>query len=568
MKAGKKFTVFFVIMIIVSIIITSVGCSKAPSTDGQGNTEKSSDAAQTGQEKNYTISWIGGASSTTIEQNNWVQQQLEAKFPNVKFVNKKGDYTGTAQGAQNTQLMLAAKELPDAGYFYYDGNKLYDELFSRSISYNMLKQYTPSYAKMLDEYPVGKKMNLVEGKTDEYKYLQGFAPFYVETQIWANGFRLDWLEKVGITPNGTVNKAIPDSEVYWTDKPFTETQFMDILDKFTYGDPDGNKKDDTYGMGGCTDKIWVWNSIMGWFGITHGFNVEDNGTTQQWYSSSQYKDFLKFANEIYKKGYLDPEFPTLNWNKMQEKLSANKIGAFETMWLYLNPLYKDRAPAIITDSNPDAKVLFTPLNAGNNGKSGSQAYSLLPWSAGYVFFINAKVDDDKMAMILKILEYTAFDDEGSFMCLFGKEGLHFTWSGEPKKSTPIFTEETTTNKGKTGVLFYNANFISPIKNTKYFLTDFIVSTALPYMSGEWAKTLMYPHRYDPFRQTNLSEIEKEIGATISRIVDDFYYNAITGEIDVDSKWNDYIKDLNKAGYDRYLIELNKAPLYTDIISGK
>lgn len=571
MKHQKRFKVLIVFMLIVSLAVTIVGCGGTKTTDDQRtqSTQGTPPSKTSAPLKNYTISWIGGAASTTIEENNWVQQQLEAKFPNVKFQNKKGDYTGSAQGAQNTQLMIAAGELPDCGYFYYDGNKLYDEGLSRSISLAMIKQHTPGYARLLNENPIGLKMNLVKGKTDEFTFLQGFAPSLNKMNPWASGFRLDWLDKVGIKPNGKVEKADAKSEVYWTDKPFTEDQFMDIIDKFTNGDPDGNGKNgDTYGMGGNIYKTWTWNTILGWYGISEGLNVEDSGKTQMWYASTQYKSFLKFANEIYKKGYLDKEFPTLDWAKWNEKLAANKAGTFDTMWLYLNPAYKDRAPAIITDKNPQAKVLFAPLTVGKNGKSGSRIYSQLPWNSGYVFFVNKKVDDDKLSMILKILEYTAFDKEGGLMTLFGKEGDHFKWSGEPLKSIPIPTDEATKNKGKVGTTYYNTNFISEMYFAKFYLTDFIISKTQSLMEGEWTKQLLYPHRIDPFNATKAADINKEVGATITKVVDDFYYKAVTGEINVDSGWDAYIKNLNTAGYDKYLDELNKMPLYKDIVSGK
>jgi len=64
--------------------------------------------------------------------------------------------------------------------------------------------------------------------------------------------------------------------------------------------------------------------------------------------------------------------------------------------------------------------------------------------------------------------------------------------------------------------------------------------------------------------TRLAELSREYGSNITDIVNEYFAEALTGEIDIDSTWNEYLSKLKAAGYDEIVEELQKAPLYEDL----
>ena len=78
-------------------------------------------------------------------------------------------------------------------------------------------------------------------------------------------YRRDWYDAVKdrYTPKSGVKIKDPE------DATFDYNNFYDLLEAFTYGDPDNNGKDDTYGYAMTKDGgIYWWYPILCMFGVT------------------------------------------------------------------------------------------------------------------------------------------------------------------------------------------------------------------------------------------------------------------------------------------------------------
>ena len=84
----------------------------------------------------------------------------------------------------------------------------------------------------------------------------------------------------------------------------------------------------------------------------------------------------------------------------------------------------------------------------------------------------------------------------------------------------------------------------------------------------WMKITTGPNRPDLFNETKLAEMENEYNSTIFTIYSEYWTAAIAGNVDIDATWDKYLSDLDKAGYQNILEELNKASLYEEIFPGK
>jgi len=130
--------------------------------------------------------------------------------------------------------------------------------------------------------------------------------------------RTDWLKKLNLP------------------EPKTMQDVFAISEAFTNKDPDGNGKNDTFGLG--LDKtLFGTPGALGFFNGYHAYPqiwVKDS-SGQVVYGSIQpeMKSALAKLAEMYKSGQIDREFGVKDSAKVDETLSSGKLGmAFGAMW--------------------------------------------------------------------------------------------------------------------------------------------------------------------------------------------------------------------------------------------
>lgn len=103
------------------------------------------------------------------------------------------------------------------------------------------------------------------------------------------GYRLDWLNTLGLK------------------EPETIDELYDMLVGFTYDDPDGNGKDDTYGLG-ITQYAGTWDIMQAWFGVPNGWGLDANGDLIPAHMTEEYNTALKWFRKVYSEGLVNPDF--------------------------------------------------------------------------------------------------------------------------------------------------------------------------------------------------------------------------------------------------------------------
>ena len=556
-------------LLVFCISVSLIACSKTETTNDK-TTQGTTSVAETTIEENLLakkieIKWFvnGGAD---IKDGNTLQKRIEDKF-NVKIINVAEDMHNT----EKMNLLISSGEMPDAGFMYQDANTLWDQGVLRAIPGDFIKKYAPGEAELLNKHPEGWLIGTVPGEKDKYKFLSGISVFGTgEHNAHMSYFRLDWLEKLGISPKGDTTKL--GDRLWWTDKPFTLDELQQIMDGFVNKDPDGNGKKDTYGMTGTKFDLlpdawgyFAFGSIMTAFKVFPRVNAMENGELKLWHTTNNYKEFLKYMANLYKKGYLDPEWTTLDFGKWEEKQMAGQAGFISTEAAYLYPYY-DRAPHGILKRNITAKILVTPPIEGPDKKFNipkPEATTL-----AYTFFIGSQVDDEKLARILQIYDWVNFDKEAKFTFYYGEEGKHWTWEGEPYNSAVVPGVVTPEEKGAYGINLYK----HPIYDENFGMS-FVVASYKPIF--DWIgsdivqkNNIFSPYRLDLFNETKYTELDKQYGSELSTISHEFYMRAINGELDIDNEWDNYIKRLKDAGMDKLVDELKKAPLVEFLRKGE
>ncbi|MCL2478158.1 MAG: extracellular solute-binding protein [Treponema sp.] len=110
-------------------------------------------------------------------------------------------------------------------------------------------------------------------------------------------YRKDWLQNLGLS----VPKNLDD--------------LYNVLYAFTYNDPDGNGKNDTYGMTWTGAYMGPFYNIAVMFGAPNRFGVK-NGKLTPWFDYDEFYQAMLYSKKLYDNGLINKDFaalPTSEW---------------------------------------------------------------------------------------------------------------------------------------------------------------------------------------------------------------------------------------------------------------
>lgn len=215
-------------------------------------------------------------------------------------------------------------------------------------------------------------------------------------------YREDWLARL--------NLALPT----------TIDELYEVLRAFTFDDPDGNGKQDTFGIS--------FNSTFGqtqpvWFLFLPGVPTKDCG----FYLDEEAKEVrnvfqlkedmttaLTWLKGLYDDGILDPEFVLDNSSTEESKFVSGKTG----MWLK-GLLWIEPRQAKLAASNPEGSAIALPAIEGKYGTNYKQT------ATGRGLYLTRAIDDERLEAAFTALAYIA-GPEGIRDLYFGTEGVTYT----------------------------------------------------------------------------------------------------------------------------------------------
>jgi putative aldouronate transport system substrate-binding protein len=214
--------------------------------------------------------------------------------------------------------------------------------------------------------------------------------------------RKDWLDKLGL------------------EVPTTPEELLAVAVAFTEQDPDGNGKNDTYGVGGFLNGQGLgtrFDFIMGAYGVPGVWNFTDPASFGLNVRSDQYPEALAYFKSLVDAKVIDPDWPTLTRDDFRARW---KQGSFGIMWEDFAALSNKSNYEPFDTNFPDAE--WIPV-ASPKGASGDAYYGVYT-GRGQIFGVSQKaVDDGKGEAIARLLEWMATD--GYYLLGFGEEGKNF-----------------------------------------------------------------------------------------------------------------------------------------------
>lgn len=263
----------------------------------------------------------------TLEDNRWTRLFKDVLNINVEYIWT----VDSSQYEQKWKLAMASGEIPDASAVsQIDAAQLYEA----GLTYDMT-EYWDKYASDLTKTVASADngnaiMAAVKNEDGEMVGIpQVSAALDTYRYLW---IRSDWMRNLGL------------------EAPKTLDDLKAIMEAFATQDPDGNGEDDTYSYLIGKD---LWYQLEGLFWCFGAYPdtwlPDENGNLVYGATLPEMKDALAWLQEMYKNGWIDPEFVVKDDVKANEMIVAGKTGMTSGgHWIVLNELAQSR------EMNPEA----------------------------------------------------------------------------------------------------------------------------------------------------------------------------------------------------------------------
>ncbi|OPH49042.1 hypothetical protein BC351_37650 [Paenibacillus ferrarius] len=335
--------------------------------------------------------------------------------------------------------------------------------------------------------------------------------------------------------------------------PTTTEEFYQVLKAFKEKDPNGNKKADELPLVGAN----IANSYVDTY-LMQAFIDSDrsmqflkDGKIKVAFNQPEYKEGLKYLNKLFKEGLIDPQSFTQDRNqlrKLGENPDAEILGAIPaqnpTVFNLLEgPRWKDY-------------VAVPPLK----GPGGVQASKYIPQGITTgSFVITNKMKNPEIAMRLADFLYS---EEATMRAVLGRPDMEWKAAGpndigingKPAKYTVLGNSSPGAKNATWGQ-------VGPSLRSNDWRLGQTADPKNPLEDILYKETL---NKYEPYKPDPKNAIptlfftndQSDEIANISKTIDDYRKETtarmIIGDLDIDKKWDEYVKNLDNMKLPRYL----------------
>lgn len=338
-------------------------------------------------------------------------------------------------------------------------------------------------------------------------------------------YRQDWADKLGLGVPETVD------DVY------------EMLYQFTYGDPDGNGVDDTYGME-MTKYTGPFDIVQTWFGCGNGW-VEKDGQLVPVHQTEEYKEAIDWLKKVYEDGLMSPDWVTIDTSEWSNGCKKGQNGVFidvmdsgRRIWDYF---VNNEVPSVV---NPDEYASMNLLGVINNTTLATSGYN------GYYLITTdgAKTEEDVINCLTFLDKLNDYDM--LLLADYGLEGVTYNWNEDGLIETIAMESSETPHLGLNQMVAY--------------IPGWGEDKPVAYSERDAALTECYEQRTRPVAVSNPalaylsgSETYSKYGADLDSILSEARTQYICGIIDeqgLQDAWDDWAA----KGGDDLIAEINEA----------
>ena len=429
-----------------------------------------------------------------VPQDDAIIQTLNEKF-NVKITPT---ITNIDNYAQTLSMRISSNDLPD--WFRVNDQAVFGQLVEDNMLLNV-SEYADKYNfENIKAQCALPNANMLANDGVFYRVPDTIGDLHPGIYL-----RQDWMEKLNL------------------EQPRTWDEFREVLKAFVDNDPDGNGT-----TGWTTYGTWILDLYSAsWTGY-HGW-AKSGDSVMNMYADPNYKEALKYWASLYEDKLLDPEVMVNSYEQAMQKMATGRAGAFS---MNLSTVWWSNNVSNLAQYDADAKMgALIPLP---EGPKGALVGRTLPFSADSAF--NGAMDETHASRMLAIMDYL-LSDEGRELTLYGIEGQHYdVVDGKKVQKTDVLNKEW-------GQLQHLFGELADFGSNDMLAEDQEVI--------DWYAWVSDPDNvcYD-LSNYMYNEEAVNINAELNEIRNNYLVGFITGEMDIDEKWDEYVAAMNDAGLPR------------------
>lgn len=403
-----------IVSVLMSVsVMTSLltGCSSSQADDqvmgsvDQSVSEDSSNVESTSTEKEYQLDSIklvvDGTFGASVDagQDAFIEQWEKAVGIDLEI--NQLDHSSYTDGVGR---LFASGDYPDVILL---NASMYNEYARTGLLWDMTSAYDNAD---FQERMVLPQVNLnlrIDGK--QYGLATGLGGGCI-TYV-----KKSWLDAVGMSA-----EDITDWDSYYA-----------MLTAFAKEDPDGNGKDDTYGVAAAgflgSESPYINYLPQFWLDSYPSFTQDENGTWYDGFNTQETKDALIRLQTAYADGVIDPESLTMQTKSVREKWwSEDQSGSFGA-FTYWAGYWNDNLVENMTNNGIDSELVRLEPLAEMDGYINRE-------SPMYCIIDDGDGDDSREQAIFDAFFETMFDGGTvQMLWVYGAEGVH--WSTEAEEFT-------------------------------------------------------------------------------------------------------------------------------------
>ncbi|MFD0872400.1 MULTISPECIES: extracellular solute-binding protein [Paenibacillus] len=517
--------------IIMGAMLVLTGCGKSepapaanPSPDASASTQPSEAPKTDDMGKKYDIEFFvptGTGGSLPSEDKDFVKKTIDEKFNvNLKITHMAAGPDSTnkvnVRFASNTPPDLAVVGGRDSQTYAKDG-------LVADLRPFMTKEAMPNYYKWISDNEF-KGYYTIEGVDDG---LRAPTPFDL-TAYSAWYIRKDWLDKLGLPV------------------PTNYEEMLEAMRQFTFNDPDGNGKNDTYGFTTSGNGANVGFDWPHW--VKNGFYASMYIDEGKLVDAGSHPDTVKVLQEIkdtIAEGIVDPNWFLNKGSEHLNKIIEGKAGIVKAGGRdFALESVETSAVSRARQINPEADIVpFNPFPDAKGIKTDPQG------SFGFVVPKQlAEQEPDKVKRMMAILDYLA-SPEGFLLTHYGLENESYTREGNKVTLKPDVIQKINEENGKFLQIydfFTRVSDTSPIgleiinpketERDRAIVEELLSYKSVPYTGGPYVT---------PPAGINIADYRKEMNSTHAKIV--------FGDLPAD-KWPEYLEELMTKHKGREIFE--------------
>lgn len=487
------------VAILITSLLVAAGCSE--------DKKKSADGKESDSDRMDLTVWVPTFTTEPPQEDSPVLQALE----DYTDTNITMEWIPNSNLDDKFNITLASGDLPEVMYIPSKSPS-----FVSAVEDGAFWEIGP-YLKDYDNLSQANEIILNNSSVNGKIY-----GVYRKRELGRNGviIRKDWLENLGL------------------EEPKTVDDFYNMLKSFKEDDPDGNGKDDTYGIV-ITKYEGSWDIMQTWFGVPNKWGEDEDGNLSPFFLDDNYIEALNFFKKLYDEGLVNEDFAVMDPAKWSDPVISGKAG------VQVNVVDEGhRIQEKIVDANPDNEDPITVIGA----VEGPEGLYNLPTSgySGMLAISKTSVKtEEEMKKVLGFLDKLN-DEKAQILAGNGIEGQHYNMVDGEIESL------TTDNPGLLSELDGLNQMLTFIPEDKTILPK---SSALKELEGEVQlanEDIVVANPAEAF----LSKVYAKKGTQLDNIILDARIKYIVGQID-ESGLEEAVELWRKTGGDDYIEEINQ-----------